>query len=132
MPERIFSSVCSYLTALMDKEKEEKCMVFEINERNNTVKGGRIMDTVKIVYNVQADAAKYVEQSTKGLALLMYPQIKNGTLSHGKVAELLGINKYDLIDWYDELGFPYFDISTEDVENDIQSIDKMVEQGGTL
>ena len=116
----------------MDKEKEEKCMVFEINERNNIVKGGRIMDTVKIVYNVQADAAKYVEQSTKGLALLMYPKIKNGTLSHGKVAELLGINKYDLIDWYDELGFPYFDISTEDVEKDIQSIDKMVEQGGTL
>lgn len=84
---------------------------------------------VKIVYNVQADAAKYVEPSTKGLALLMYPQIKNGTLSHGKVAELLGVNKYDLIDWYDELGFPYYDISSEDVEKDVQNIENMIGKG---
>lgn len=87
------------------------------------------MDMVKIVYNVQADAAKYVEPSTKGLALLMYPQIKNGTLSHGKVAELLGVNKYDLIDWYDELGFPYYDISSEDVEKDVQNIKNMIGKG---
>lgn len=87
------------------------------------------MDMVKIVYNVQADAAKYVEPSTKGLALLMYPQIKNGTLSHGKVAELLGVNKYDLIDWYDELGFPYYDISSEDVEKDVQNIENMIGKG---
>lgn len=90
------------------------------------------MDMVKIVYNVRADAVKYVEPSTKGLALLMYPQIKNGTLSHGKVAELLGVNKYDLIDWYDELGIPYYNISPEDVEKDMQNIEKMTEQGDTL
>ena len=68
------------------------------------------MDMVKIVYNVRADAVKYVEPSTKGLALLMYPQIN----------------------WYDELGIPYYNISPEDVEKDMQNIEKMIEQGDTL
>lgn len=34
------------------------------------------MNTVKIVYDVQEEVAKYVETSSKGLALLLYPQIK--------------------------------------------------------
>lgn len=84
------------------------------------------MNMVKIVYEVQEDAAKYIDTSTKGLALLLYPQIKNGTLSCGKVAELLGINKYDLFDWYSDLGFSYFDITTEDVQEDMRTLEKIL------
>lgn len=89
------------------------------------------MNTVKIVYDVQEEVAKYVETSSKGLALLLYPQIKNGTLSHGKVAELLGISKYDLISWYDDLGLPYFDLTPQEVEEDVRTLEKMLEYGGT-
>ena len=42
MPERIFPLHVLYLMALIDKEKEEKFMVFEIDKRNPVAKGGRI------------------------------------------------------------------------------------------
>ena len=42
-------------------------------------------------------------------ALMLYPAIKNLTISHGRAAEILGINKLDLIHLYAELGISYFD-----------------------
>ena len=42
-------------------------------------------------------------------ALMLYPAIKNLTISHGRAAEILGINKLDLIQLYAELGISYFD-----------------------
>ena len=40
-------------------------------------------------------------------ALILYPAIKNLTISHGRAAEILGINKLDLIQLYAELGFGF-------------------------
>ncbi len=42
-------------------------------------------------------------------AMLVYPYIKSGVLSHGKAAELLGLRKTALITLYGKLGLPYFD-----------------------
>ena len=42
-------------------------------------------------------------------------------ISHGRAAEILGIKKLDLIDLYDEMGFPYFDMDISDVLKDIQT-----------
>ena len=42
-------------------------------------------------------------------ALMLYPAIKNLTISHGRAAEILGINKLELIQLYAELGISYFD-----------------------
>ena len=47
----------------------------------------------------------------KQLALLFYPYVHDGKLSSGKVAEILGIHKFDLWDLYGELGLPYFDLT---------------------
>ena len=46
-------------------------------------------------------------------AMLVYPYIKKGIISHGKAAEMLEIHKIDLIQLYGKLGIPYFD-ETED------------------
>ena len=46
-------------------------------------------------------------------AMLVYPYIKNGVMSHGRAAEMLGIHKIDLIQLYGKLGMPFFD-GTED------------------
>ncbi|MBO4728354.1 MAG: UPF0175 family protein [Spirochaetaceae bacterium] len=54
-------------------------------------------------------------------ALLLYPYIYNNVISHGRAAEILGIKKLDLIDLYDEMGFPYFDMNISDVMQDIQN-----------
>ncbi len=43
-------------------------------------------------------------------ALLLYPYIRNQTISHGHAAEILGIKKAELIDLYDKLGYSYYDM----------------------
>lgn len=63
----------------------------------------------------------------KQIALLFYPYIQNGDISSGKVAEFLGINKLDLLDLYGELGLPYFDISEEELEKDLQTLTSILD-----
>lgn len=43
-------------------------------------------------------------------------------VSHGKAAQILGINKLDLIALYSTLGIPYLDQTKEELENDISVI----------
>ncbi len=66
----------------------------------------------------------YVFESNEELkrnALLLYPYIHNNVISHGRAAEILGIKKLDLINLYDDMGFPYFDMDVTDVIQDIQT-----------
>ena len=53
-------------------------------------------------------------------AMLLYPYIKNLTLSHGKAAEILGIRKYELINLYGELGLPYLDQDIDEIDEEMQ------------
>lgn len=48
-------------------------------------------------------------------AMLVYPYIKSGVMSHEKAAEMLGLHKIDLITLYGKLGLPYFDETEEDL-----------------
>ena len=54
------------------------------------------------------------------LALLLYPHIQDGEISNGKAAEVLGTSKTELLDFYGELGLPYFNMTEEELEHDIQ------------
>lgn len=53
-------------------------------------------------------------------AMLLYPHIKNMTISHGKAAKILRIRKYELIDLYDKQGLPYFDQDIQEVEDEVR------------
>ena len=87
------------------------------------------MDYVKIEVKVPKAmqtyfSDDYVAESGDELkrnALLLYPYIHNKVISHGRAAEILGIKKLDLIDLYDKMGFPYFDMDISDVMQDIQN-----------
>ena len=66
----------------------------------------------------------YVVENNDALkrnALLLYPYIHNNVISHGRAAEILGVKKLDLIDLYDDMGFPYFDMDISDVMQDMQN-----------
>lgn len=52
-------------------------------------------------------------------AMIVYPYVKNGTISHGKAAELLGMNKLELIQLYGSIGLPYFDETPEELEEEL-------------
>ncbi len=57
-------------------------------------------------------------------AMLVYPYIKNGVMSHGKAAEILGLYKIDLIALYSKLSMPYFDETEEEFEEDLETLRK--------
>ena len=53
--------------------------------------------------------------------LLLYPYILNQTISHGRAAEILGIRKAELIDLYDKLGYSYFDMTMDDLDEELET-----------
>ena len=57
--------------------------------------------------------------------ILLYPYIYNQTISHGRAAEILGVSKSDLITIYDKLGYSYYDLIQDDLEEDINTFKKL-------
>ena len=59
-------------------------------------------------------------------ALLLYPFIKNETISHGRAADILGISKWELIELYGSEGIPYIDQSWNEVEQDAANVSELL------
>ncbi|MCM1102042.1 MAG: UPF0175 family protein [Clostridium sp.] len=79
---------------------------------------------------VPTEMVSYVTMEDKDMvlqrnALLLYPYIKNLTISHGKAAEMLGISKWELIELYDSLGLAYLNMDICEVEEEIQCYRKL-------
>lgn len=80
--------------------------------------------TESVTIKVPVGMSKYlvtVNPETKFTrnALLLYPYILNQTISHGRAAEILGIRKTELIDLYDRLGYSYFDMTLDDLDDEL-------------
>ena len=58
-------------------------------------------------------------------AMLIYPYIQDGTVSHGRAAEILGLTKLGLITMYGRMGLPYFQDTEEDIEKDLATLEKI-------
>ena len=72
------------------------------------------MTMTKVEIDVPEEIVPYTvlddkEAQTTRNAMLLYPYIKNGVMSHGRAAEMHGLHKIDLITLYGKLGLPYFD-----------------------
>ena len=65
---------------------------------------------------------KRKEDRMKQYALLLYPYIQNGDISHGRAAEILGMKRLDLIDLYGEMELPYFCETEEDLQSDLDTL----------
>ncbi len=65
------------------------------------------------------------EMQLRQNAMLLYPYIQDGTISHGKAAEILGIHKLVLIVLYGRAGMAYLQGSEEELEEDIRAIRDM-------
>jgi len=91
------------------------------------------MATVMVPMNVPEGMAPYLNSidDSESLfarnAMLLYPFIQNMTISHGRAAEILGVRKTDLIEFYDSMGIPYLNQSRQDLMNDILTLDRVLE-----
>lgn len=56
-------------------------------------------------------------------AMMLYPYIRRGVISHGRAAEILGIFKMDLITIYGEMGLPYIEMTDEEIEEELETVD---------
>ena len=57
--------------------------------------------------------------------MLLYPYIQNLTISHGRAAEILGVHKTDIIEFYNSLGIPYLNQSASELLGDLVTILKL-------
>jgi len=55
-------------------------------------------------------------------AMMLYPFIQNHTISHGRAAEILGVHKFDLIEFYCAMGMPYLNQTVSDLEEELADI----------
>ena len=82
--------------------------------------------TKSVTIKVPVGMSKYLvtvnpETELTRNALLLYPYILNQTISHGREAEILGIRKSELIDLYDKLGYSYFDMTLDDLDEELNT-----------
>ena len=89
------------------------------------------MRTVNVQITVPEDMSIYLndadhEQVFERNAMLLYPFIRNLTISHGRAAEILGVHKTDLIEFYDSMGIPYLNQSEEDLMEDLVTLDRVL------
>lgn len=65
------------------------------------------------------------DRSFERNAMMLYPYIQDLTISHGKAADILGVNKLDLIDFYCGMGLPYLNQSISDLEEALADFHRM-------
>lgn len=98
---------------------------------------GIMVTTESVTIKVPIGMSKYLvamnpEAERIRNALLLYPYILNQTISHGRAAEILGIRKSELIDIYDKLGYSYFDMILDDLDEELNTFRQIKTKESTL
>ena len=62
------------------------------------------------------------EDQLKINAMILYPYIQQGIISHGRAAEILGIFKMDLITLYGKMGLSYIVMSDDEIEEELEVV----------
>lgn len=88
------------------------------------------MEMANVEIQVPKEMILYINSDNKEAelernAMLLYPYINNLVISHGKAADILGINKYDLIELYDRLGIPYINQDITEIEQEVETYKRM-------
>ena len=60
-------------------------------------------------------------------AMILYPYIQQGIISHGRAAEILGIFKMDLITLYGKMGLSYIEMSEDEIEEELATVNYLKE-----
>ena len=89
------------------------------------------MDAITVQMQIPAGMAPYLSDEDTEMvfarnAMMIYPLIQNLTISHGRAAEILGVHKTDLIEFYGSMGIPYLDQTEEEFLSDLSTIENLL------
>lgn len=62
------------------------------------------------------------DEQLKVNAMILYPYIQQGTISHGRAAEIFGIFKMDLITLYGKMRLSYIEMSEDEIEEELETV----------
>lgn len=81
------------------------------------------MPEAMVTYAVTKDKESQLMRN----AMILYPYIHDGVISYGKAAEILGVFKMDLITLYGKLGLPYIEMTDEEIEEELSTVNYLKE-----
>jgi predicted HTH domain antitoxin len=89
------------------------------------------MNTIRMEFEMPSEILNYVSTndsnySNKVKELMIYALVKEGKISFGKGAQMLGMNKINFINDLGKLGIPYFDESISEGEADLETLNKLM------
>lgn len=58
-------------------------------------------------------------------AMILYPYIQEGIISHGRAAEMLGIFKMDLITLYGKMGLPCIEMFEDEIKEELETLNAL-------
>lgn len=76
-----------------------------------------------VSFVMKKDKDKQMERN----AMMLYPYVYDGIISHGRAAEILGIFKTDLIALYGRMGLPYIEMTDDEIEEELATVKKLGE-----
>ena len=62
--------------------------------------------------------------------MILYPYIRQGVISHGRAAEILGIFKMDLVTLYGKMGLSYIEMTDEEINEELDMVHALKEKMG--
>ncbi|MBQ3645613.1 MAG: UPF0175 family protein [Synergistaceae bacterium] len=91
------------------------------------------METVTIQISVPKNMVPFIindehDQNFERNAMILYGMIQMQKISHGRAAEILGVKKWDLIEFYNSKGLPYLNQTKEDLLSDLEVFDTIREK----
>ena len=101
----------------------------EINLYKNV---GGVIEMAVVSMEIPDEMIEFVMPSNKDEqlkinAMILYPYIKQGIISHGRAAEILGIFKMDLITLYGKMGLSYIEMSEDEIEEELETVNYLKE-----
>jgi predicted HTH domain antitoxin len=68
------------------------------------------------------------EQRFQRNAMFLYSLIQDQRISYGRAAEILGVSKWSLIEFFNQMGVPYLNQTKSDLLEELRTYDRLKEQ----
>ena len=114
------------------------CLILKLMEehfeaRRASVNGGAFVETITMHMEVPEGMAPYLidedqEQTFQRNAMFLFSLIQSHRISYGRAAEILGVSKWHLIEFYDNMGMPYLNQSKAELLEELKTYDRLKEQ----